>query len=800
MNRGCTLCATTITTHGCAEDDLPFCCHGCMAVYRILLQRGELASYQDSALFKQAVSSGLISNPLLLETLRQDEARKATLLTEKIHFFIPDLWCPSCADVIRWVLVQHKGIVNCYVDYSTDCASVTFDPLQIATEALFDKVRSLGYHVEPITSTKNDRIPLSLWLRSTLAAFCALHLMMFSSPLYISYWNHEEVGYNALFQTLSALAALPVVTYCMFPLYRRGFAGFCVGVIGMEALVIMSVLAAFFYSIWQLFFGENLLYFDSMAVIVTLVLVGKILEMRAKFSAKEAFFQLLRALPRKGRRRFEGGEEQFVPLKEVPIGSVMVACSGEKIVLDGEVIEGEGSVDESVLRGETVPVMKRTGSLVMAGSLLRQGRICYRVVADCTQTLLQQMITMVEQDVSKKEPIQRLTDRISAWFVPCMILIAFLVGAWLWLQGASSSQIILRVLSIFLIACPCAIGIAAPLAQSYLLRAMAGCGVVVRNRNALNFLGRPTLLVCDKTGTLTLGRFTLLSGLENLSVQEKQLLKGMTMHSIHPISNALGESITEPPQEVCGVEEVMGKGLRVIFEGNLLLLGSASWISEAGYVLAEASQDHIENDQLVLSTVYFCGPNKRVHALLLGDQLRPGSAELVRAIRPCRMAILSGDHPHAVTEVAKRCGCTEWKASCLPMDKRHYIEQQRKRGEIVVMLGDGVNDALALAQAHVGISVASATEVSTHVSDVLLTHEGLEGVVHLLHLAKKGERILHQNLFWAFFYNVVGIVLAIMGVLSPLFAAAAMMLSSLIVLWNATRLSNHSGGLWKGWD
>ena len=396
MHSACTLCDTTLTGLLCEDEGLPFCCHGCMAVYRVLLQRGELARYQESPLFQQAVSSGLISNPRLLDTLRQEEAHKATLATQKLYFFIPDLWCPSCADVIRWVLVQHKGVVSCHVDYSTDCAAITYDPLQIGSEALFNRVRSLGYQVQS-TSTQSNQIPLSLWLRSTLAAFCALHLMMFSSPLYVSYWTHEQMGYTPLFQLLSALASLPVVTYCMFPLYRRGLAGLTIGVIGMEALVILSVLSAFFYSAWQLFFGENLLYFDSMAVIVLLVLVGKILEMRAKFSAKEAFFQLLRALPRKGRRRFENGEERFVPLKEVPIGAHMVACSGEKIVLDGEVIEGEGTVDESVLSGETIPVLKRLGALVLAGSCLKLGRICYRATADCSQTLLQQMIAMVNR-------------------------------------------------------------------------------------------------------------------------------------------------------------------------------------------------------------------------------------------------------------------------------------------------------------------------------------------------------------------------------------------------------------------
>lgn len=798
MNQGCALCTTQLSAASCGEKGLLFCCHGCMAVYSILLQRGELNRYQDSALFKQAVSSGLISNPYLLETLRLEEEKKTATRSEKIHFFVPDLWCPSCADVIGWVMVQQKGVISCFVDYSTDCASIQYDPFQVSTETLFDHVRSLGYHVESITSAQSDHIPTSLWVRSTLAAFCALHLMMFSSPLYVSYWNHETIGYTSLFQILSACAALPVVTYCMLPLYRRGFAGLLVGVIGMEVLVIMSVLAAFFYSLWQLFFGENILYFDSMAVIVTLVLVGKILEMRAKFSAKEAFFQLLRALPRKGRKRFENGEERFVPLKDVSIGSMMVARSGEKIALDGEVIEGEGAVDESALRGETIPVMKRQGALVMAGSLLRQGRLCYRVVADSTQTLLQQMLNMVERDVNKKERIKRLTDQISAYFVPCILSIAALTGTYLFIQGATSSEIVLRMLSIVLIACPCAIGIAAPLAHSYLLRAIAKHGAVVRNRNALNFLGRPTLLVCDKTGTLTLGRFTLLQGLEKLSKKNKELLKGMTSHSIHPLSNALSEAISESGEPFSHVEEVMGKGLRTTYQGKTLLLGSAAWMREAGHTVPIEPVE--EKEALVLSTVYFYGIDDQVHTLLLGDHLRQGSTQLARSIHPCRMAILSGDHETAVKKVAEMCGGVAWTANCLPIDKHSYIEKQRANGEIVLMLGDGVNDTLALARAHVGISVASATEVSTHVSDVLLTHEGLEGVVQLLKLAKKGERILRQNLFWAFFYNILGIILAIAGLLSPLFAAAAMMLSSLIVLWNASRLSPQPNSMWKGWD
>lgn len=785
MHPGCALCATDLTSAPCREEGRVFCCHGCMAVYRVLLVRGELADYRDSRLFKHAVASGLISNPALLQTLQRNAASQAPV--QKVHFMICDLWCPSCADVIGWIMLQHIGVTSCHVDYSTDCASITYDPMQVSTETLFSKICAIGYQVEPISDTQEVRIPTSLRLRSGIAAFCALHLMMLSSPLYVSFWTAEEMGYTVLFEWLSAAFALPIVTYCLYPLYKKAWGALKVGVIGMEALVVISVLAAFFYSVWQLFMGTNSLYFDSMAVIVSLVLAGKILELRAKFSARQAFFQLMRALPVRGRRRFDDGTQGFVPLKDIPKGALMVAHSGEKIVLDGEVIEGEAAVDESLLNGETVPVVKHVSSFVMAGSIVRQGSICYRVTSESSKTLLQQMVQMAEHDVGKKEHAERLADRISAWFIPCIIATAGLTGAYLFMQGATHAEILLRMLAILLIACPCAIGVADPLVQSYVLRAMTNQGIIVRNRNALRKLAQPTVLVCDKTGTLTCGKFTLLTGLQNLSLLERQLLKGMTLRSIHPISTALAEAIQDAPIDLVSTQEVMSKGLRANYEECLLLLGSKAWMLEHGLELP--IEPVVKEEELALTTVYFCGLKGHVHALILGDQLREGAAQLRRAISPCRMVILSGDQEKAVAHAAKKCGCSEWKAGCLPLDKRQFIEELRSKGETVCMLGDGVNDALALSLAHAGISVASATEVSTHVSDVLLTREGLESVAFLFDLAKKGERITRQNLFWAFFYNVIGIELAVVGLLSPLFAAFAMMLSSLIVLLNAKRAS-----------
>jgi len=782
----CALCATPLSSHLYSHENASFCCLGCQAVYQILLSQNALHSFEDHPVFQQALKSGLISNSKFSEKT-QNEQNVPQEEVKKIHFEIQDMWCPSCALVIRLILMQEEGILKCTIDYTTDLASIEFSQRHMTQEKIFQRIGQLGYHPVQLLDEPQRKVNRSLILRFGLAVFFSLNVMMFSYPIYVSFFEKEPAEYVQWFTWLSLAASLPVLTYCAWPIWQRFLNGMRVGVWGMETLVVIGVTTAFGLSLYELVGGGNHIYFDTLTVIIVFVLLGKMIESKAKFSAKESLYQLARSLPRRGRKQFSDFSERFVPLKDILIGDHLVVLTGERVVLDGCVMVGEGSCDESLLTGESRLIYKKEGDSVLAGSILQQGRLIVKVTSKPEETALHKIIEMVQSDLSHKSPYVRAVDHIVRWFVPLIVVIAFVTAAicyYLQINDGSYSVLetaILRALSVLLISCPCAIGIAAPLAESYLLQALSTMGVIIRNRGCLQYLGQETVFVFDKTGTITEGKFTVLSGLEALSFKEKQILKGMVMHSNHPISLAINQALLCPPLALQSVEEVIGKGMKGV-EGEVYLLGSRNYLTEEGVSL-EKREGTSETQ------VYFAKGKGCPTEILMGDRIRSDAREAISSLGQTRTLLVSGDSTSTVEFVARACGFKEWRAECTPWEKRELIKTLREEEKAIVgVLGDGINDAPALTMAHVGIAVVNASDISIQVSDILLTSDRLMLIEKIRQLSTFSRKIVKQNLFWAFFYNVIGIFLAMMGWLSPLFAAFAMMTSSFIVLLNAQRL------------
>lgn len=790
QNSLCTLCSLELPKFPIKEGESFFCCSGCRSVFNILSAKNQLDSFTENPLFHQAVHSGLISNPALLEQLRESQAKVKHEERQKLHLEIANMWCPSCAEVIRLILLREKGVCNCVVDYSTDLASIEFAPKYISKEKICEKISACGYESRSLEESSKKAVSFDLYLRFIIAAFCSVNVMMLAYPLYATYFNYDGSGYGKLFAWLSLAMSLPVLGYSALPIIKRFFASMRVGIFGMETLVMIGITSAFSLSLYDLLTGGTKVYFDSMTVIVVFVLLGKIIESRAKFSAKEALLHLVRASPRRGRKRVDG-TCQYVLIKEIQKGDIVVVYAGEKIVLDGIVIEGEGTSDESLMTGESIPVIKRIGSKVLGGAILQNGSIAFQVQSAVEESALHKIIEMIEEDIQHKNHYVRAADAIVRWFVPVILFLTFsTVILCLYLGIADSGKTnyetaILRAVAILLISCPCAIGIAAPLAESHLLNGLASLGAIVRNKGCLPFLGKETTFIFDKTGTLTEGWFTVLSGLANLSDQQKEILRGLASCSTHPVASAVARAIVNPAVSFDRVEEVVGRGLRGEYAGNIFFLGSAKFMKDNAIILNFVE----EPEQKMLTTsVYFAQGSQGLTQLLLGDKIKEGAKELITSLKPAKTRLLSGDSRLAVEKVALLCGFDEWQSEFSPLQKREYILELKQKGETVCMLGDGINDSPALTAAHLGISVVSACDMSIQVSDILLTTDRLQAISLIRSLAKKGQKILKQNLFWAFFYNAIGIFLAAFGLLSPIFAAFAMSISSLIVLFNARRL------------
>lgn len=778
----CALCSIQLNQYPIVDGKHRFCCSGCQAVYQILSSKKQLNNFFTSPVFKQALKSGLISNPSLLDEIRNKKENLGSQTTSKYHLEISDMWCPSCAEVIRLILLQENGVVNCLIDYATDLAAIEFLPEKISKDKIQQIIASLGYQAHSLENAENKKVNLDLYLRFGVAAFCSLNAMMFAYPLYSTYFDDQAHEDGKIFAWLSFFSAIPVLTYCLWPILKRFINSLKFGMLGMEALVMLGVASAFGLSVYELSIDSNQVYFDSMTVIVTFVLLGKIIENKAKFSSKETLFRLHRSLPRRARKIFPDGNVEFVSTKEIKIGDLLEVYAGEKIILDGEVVEGRGTCDESLMTGEALPIHKQTKSILMAGSILQQGRLVFKVTREINESTLSQIINIVEQDLAHKSNYSRAIDRIIPWFVPLVLFIALLTAStFFWGHELG----LLNAVSVLLIACPCAIGIAAPLAESQVLQKLADQGVIIRNRGCLALMNRVTTFVFDKTGTVTEGQFRILEGIEKLSKQELEILKTITRPSNHLICKAIYQSLKADCIQFENIEESPSKGMKGIFKDQTALLGSSLFFNEQGIKILEEDECHKSDG--VNTYVYFSPDSQKIFPLRLGDSIRPEVSKVIKDLQ-CPTVLLSGDRKLTVESVAHACGFDEFLFQMAPLQKRDYIENLRNR-QVVCMVGDGINDAPALTAAHVGISVVSASDISIQVSDILLTTHRLSVLPTMLKLIVRGQKILRQNLFWAFFYNAIGIFLAICGLLTPIFAAFAMTISSLMVVFNSKRLS-----------
>lgn len=776
IHKNCALCEEGVSSFEISFGELVFCCHGCSAVHKILMSQNQLEKKKDHPIVLQAIQFGLISNPAL-EKLIMNVGQKPDS-QKKWVFEVEGMWCPSCADFIRLVVLQQKGVFKLNIDYITDLASLEYDPKVVSKEKLKQLIESLSYEVKEFQDSKADTKSNLLTLQFSVAAFSALNVMMFAYPLYATYFDFENVGMGPVLAWISLALTIPVMTFSAAPLYKRMLVQGRQGVLGMEALAGIGITAALILSLIEMWNETYHIYFDTITVLITFLLLGKIIESKAKFSSKEALMRLHQALPRKGRKCFPDGSCRFVPLKEVKPGDEMLVYSGERVVVDGMIISGEGSADESVLTGESIPVHKKPGDLVLSGSVLQNGNIRFKVTSVSGNSTLHHILKLVENAVGNKAPYIRSADKIVKWFTPLTLAIAFFTFMGTFLLG-SLQEAFSRSMAVLLIACPCAIGIAAPLIESRLIQRFTEKGALIQNRSVLANLPAVSHFVFDKTGTITEGQFEVLSSLDVLTPLQKTRLKSLTSKSLHPISKAIDRLLDIEPSTQTKVSEISGKGMRGEDSDGVFYLGSKRWMRETGIEF-----DH-QSDYTV---VHFAEGDNLVCSIVLGDLIKKDVPDMLNNLKPLKRILLSGDHKSAILPIASKLKFDSWHGEQTPLEKQEFITELKNQGAIVAMVGDGINDAPSLAKADVGISVVSATDISIQVSDLLLTTASLKGIPEFILLAKFGQKLIAQNIFWAFFYNVVGIGLAVFGILTPLFASFAMIMSSLMVLFNAKRI------------
>jgi len=709
-----------------------------------------------------------------------------------VELDVEGMSCAACATRIESNLNKLEG-VEANVSYATEKASVRFEPRKLDVARLIETIRDTGYDAH--LAREGELRDHSAEYRAALMDFALAAAL--TAPFLVEMGAMFTMHHGLLPGWLQWLLATPVQFWCGARFYRGAYRSLRSGAANMDVLVALGTTAAYAFSSVVLFggLGEHL-YFEAAAVVVTLVLLGKYLEARAKAKAAQALEALIRLRPKtawveRGGRLVEVGVETLHP------GDEFVARPGDAIALDARVIDGDGAVNEAMLTGEAMPVEKRIGSRVYAGTV--NGMRALKCVATGVgkDTVLAGIIRMVAAAQSSKPPVQKLVDRVAAVFVPAVlgVSVVTLLGWW-WAAGTLEAALIPAV-AVLVIACPCALGLATPTALMVGVGRAARAGILIRNADALEGAEKIDALVLDKTGTLTRGEPVVTDVLPLPGVAPEELMRvavALEARSEHPLARAIVEhpsvavAVDKIP-EATGFEAHGGRGVSASVGGQRALAGTAQFLGESGVALRGEEPERLRAEG---KTVIGVAVGDRLLGwIALEDELRESTPAALARLRDMQIEpiMLSGDNAQSVGALARKLGIAAWKAGVLPDAKADEIELLQRQKRVVGMAGDGVNDAPALARADVGFALAGGTGVAIETADVTLMKNDLAGIADAIELSRATLTKIRQNLFFAFVYNVLGIPLAALGMLNPVIAGAAMALSSVSVVSNSLLLN-----------
>ncbi|MGC2165428.1 MAG: heavy metal translocating P-type ATPase [Gallionella sp.] len=782
------------------EVNRHFCCFACQSVCEAIYAAGLQGYYQrtpQGTLLAPPPTPPKDIEMYDLDDLQREFVSRHGELSDA-HLLVEGIHCAACVWLIERSMMRVSGVLTANVNMAGKRLHLRWDSQQVKLSDLIRRLSQIGYAGVPydpeIAEGAMKKANRAMLFRLFFAGFAMMNLNLIAIALYSGADRGQFVEF---FQWMALALATPTLFYSGYPFFKGAWSGLRNGQLTMDAPIVIGLLVTYGYSLYVTMGGVGVVYYDTVTNLTFVILIGRYLEGMFRHQAVSATNRLMDMQPRAATVLSEG-TEKLMSVRAVQIGDCVVVKPGSKVPMDGVVVAGSSSVDESMLSGESSPVRKQLGDHVSAGTMNVSGALEIEVRASSQNSALSRIIKLVEEAQSSKAPIQRISDSIVPWFVLATLICAA-VTFYIWSDNFELA--LMAATSVLIITCPCALGMATPMSIAVASGLGAKHGILVKNGEVLETLSKVTHFVFDKTGTLTEGKMRieqLIPAAEQNETRLVSLAAAVERYAEHSIAQAIvkeadDRKILYRNVKVMEFHAKAGAGVRAIADGEAVLLGTSDWLAQHDVILQDSLMSTLDDlAEQAKSPVHLAISGRHAAVLVMSDRLRSDAYNLVSTLRHAGigMTLLSGDRKPVVEAVARQLGGMNVIAEVLPEDKDSVIQQLRQRGECVAMVGDGVNDAPALIRANVGIALGSGTDVSVESADIVLMQNELDKVRQATLLSRRTLRTIKQNIGLSFVYNSIMVPLAMMAHVTPLVAAITMPMSSLLVIGNAARIRN----------
>lgn len=765
-----------------------FCCNGCQGVFHLLSEEGLDSFYEKTKNVKLAPPTQQFEDaanfdaPAFYDRFvkTNDEGfSEVSLIIEGIH-------CAACVWLNEKALTNMDGVIATNINYTNNKAKIVWDDDELKLSKIIDMIRAIGYDAYPydpsLQEEKANKERKEYYMRIAVAVFATMNMMTIMVAQYAGYFTGISADVKHILNLGEWVLATPVLFYSGWPFFRGMYYGMKTKTVNMDTLVATGAFLTYLYSIYITLTRHGEAYFDSVTMIITFVLVGKFLEVLSKKSVADSLDIMNKHLP-SNVKVVQGDSVVTKNVNDVVVGEVLLLNTGERVAIDGEVIEGSGNFDESSLTGESEPIFKSIGENIISGTLSIDADIKYKATKDYAHSTMSNIVSLLENAMNNKPKLQQIANKLSEYFSSAILALSFLTFIGWYLYSADFESSFMIAIAVIVIACPCALALATPVATLVGLSIASKKGILFKEAAQLETMAQIDTLVLDKTGTITEGKPAVVNK-TIFEAFDPSLLYSLVLNSKHPIAKAIADNIYEDGvtcNDLQSVQNVTAQGITAMYKGKMVAGGSAKLMQNIGIDVQSSSK---------YSEFYFAYDGKLLAKFELFDTPREDAADVIGKIKKLGIEVimLTGDHAKTAQKVANMVGIEKFESELGPEDKAKYIETLHVTGRKVVMAGDGVNDILALANSDIAIAMGGGSDIAIDVSDVVLLNESFDALYESFKISQKTFRMIKQNLGLSLVYNAITIPLAMAGYIIPLIAALSMSLSSLLVVGNSMRI------------